>query len=78
MNWSKKNRFVRDVARGAVGTKADAMAANTSSFAIILAYCLGSEMMAVDRRFKWLWIAGCKSSVSAAAPIPLYATVSGV
>ena len=38
MNWSKKKRFVRDVARGAVegfDTKADAMAANTSSFAII-------------------------------------------
>ena len=45
MNWSKKKRFVRDVARGAVGTKADAMAANTSSFAIIFALC----MMAVDR-----------------------------
>jgi hypothetical protein len=45
MNWSKKNRFVRDVARGAVGTKADAMAANTSSFAVIFGLC----MMAVDR-----------------------------
>ena len=48
MNWSKKNRFVRDVARGAVGTKADAMAANTSSFAIIFALCV----MAVG----WQWI----------------------
>ena len=56
MNWSKKKRFVRDVARGAVGTKADAMAANTSSFAIILAYCLVSD--------GWQWIAavnGCGS-----------------
>ena len=51
MNWSKKNRWVSFV-RGADGcTKAETAAANTSSFAVILAYCLvsRSEMMAVDR-----------------------------
>tara|TARA_B100000475_G_scaffold53209_1_gene36586 strand:- start:266 stop:529 length:264 start_codon:yes stop_codon:yes gene_type:complete len=62
MNWSKKKRFVRDVARGAVGTKADAMAASTSSFAIIFALC----MMAVNRGLEMAQI-----SLSAAAQIKL-------
>ena len=61
MNWSKKKRFVRDVARGAVGTKADAMAASTSSFAIIFALCV----TAVDRAGM-----GADGSLSAAAHIP--------
>ena len=40
MNWSKKKRFVRDVARGAVGTKAVTAAATMSSFAVIFALCM--------------------------------------
>ena len=62
MNWSKKNLFVSFVARGAVGTKADAMAANTSSFAIIFALCV----MAVDRAGM-----GADGFLSAAAQIKL-------